>query len=82
MKNVSIFEYDEAQHLRNVYEDGYQEGFIQGYIEEIAKATIKYKHDINRSRQEIAEYIMKKFSLYPEQAKEYLEKYWPVEEES
>ena len=74
---MSIFEYDEAQHLRNVYEDGYKEGFIEGYIEEIAKATIRFKLDINRSRHETAEYIMKEFSLDPKQAEEYLDKYWP-----
>ena len=78
---MSIFEYNEAEHLRNTYEDGYDEGVNYGLKEGI-KVTIELNHEINRSRQETAEYIMKKFSLDSKQAEEYLKAYWPEEEES
>ena len=81
VKNVSIFEYNEAEHLRNTYEDGYDEGVNYGLKEGI-KVTIELNHEINRSRQETAEYIMKKFSLDSKQAEEYLKAYWPEQEES
>ena len=75
---MSIFEYNEAEHLRNTYEDGVNYGLKEGAIKE----AIELNHDINRSRQETAEYIMKKFSLDSKQAEKYLEKYWPEQEES
>ena len=67
--------------LKEGREQGLQQGLQQGVqqtLEQSAKAFIEMCQDDSHSREETASRLIRRLSLSPETAEEYLEKYWKV----
>lgn len=72
---VSIFEYNEEQHLKSEREEWLEKGIEQG-IEQGIKSLIETSMELGSTKQETVERVMKKLQVSREKAEESIEKYW------
>lgn len=68
---VSIFEYNEEQHLKSEREEWLEKGIEQGI-----KSLIETSMELGSTKQETVERVMKKLQVSREKAEESIEKYW------
>ena len=87
VKSVSIYEYDEEKHMRQVKEEGFQEGHQKGIEEghqkglqegheEGIQVLIELCREVKFSREDTKAKAAEKFSLEPAEAEKYMEKFW------
>ena len=87
VKSVSIYEYDEEKHMRQVKEEGFQEGHQKGIEEghqkglqegheEGIQVLIELCREVKLSREDTKAKAAEKFSLEPAEAEKYMEKFW------
>lgn len=70
-KKVSIYEYDEQQHMDFVREEGIEEGLRQG-----VQAFLEAMAELGIDRITTVEKLTEKFQLNREEAEALAEKYW------
>lgn len=70
-KKVSIYEYDEQQHMDFVREEGIEEGVEKG-----VKALIETLAELGMDKSAVIGKLMEKFSMNHEAAEGFTEKYW------
>ena len=75
VKKVSIYEYDEEEHMRMEREESWQEGRIEGRREGI-KALIEVCLEFGQSPEDISVKLMGKFQLSREEAVRQVEEYF------
>lgn len=84
---MSIYEYDEEKHMRQVKEEGFQEGHQKGIEEghqkglqegheEGIQVLIELCREVKFSREDTKAKAAEKFSLEPAEAEKYMEKFW------
>jgi len=91
VKSVSIYEYDEEKHMRQVKEEGFQEGHQRGIeegrqkglqeghekgVQEGIQVLIEFCREVKFSREKTKAKAAEKFSLEPAEAEKYMEKFW------
>ena len=87
VKSVSIYEYDEEKHMRQVKEEGFQEGHQKGIEEghqkglqegheEGIQVLIELCREVKFSREDTKAKKTSRFSLEPAEAEKYMEKFW------
>ena len=65
---MSIFEYDEEQHMKFIYQEGYDTGIIQGVIETYQDLDVPMNIALQK--------LMEKMNLSLKDAEYYIKKYW------
>ena len=78
-KKVSIYEYDEQQHMAFVREEGVEEGIQAGIREGVqkgAKALIETLCELGVDKAVVNDKLVEKFSIDREEAEELLAEYW------
>ena len=65
---MSIFEYDEEQHMKFIYQEGYDTGIIQGVIETYQDLDVPMNIALQK--------LIKKMNLSLKDAEYYIKKYW------
>lgn len=65
---MSIFEYDEEQHMKFIYQEGYDTGIIQGIIETYKELGVPMDIALQK--------LMEKINLSQKDAEDYIKKYW------
>lgn len=66
---MSIYEYDEEEHIRMEREDAFAEGRIEGRIEGVVHTARKF----NATEKEIIKQLMQEFTIDEVKAKEFLD---------
>lgn len=74
-KKVSIYEYDEQQHMEFVREEGWEDGKKEGR-KEGAKALIETLGEMGMDKAAVVSKLTEKFSMNCEEALALVEKYW------
>ena len=69
---MSIYEYDEERHMRQMREEGFEDGFDEGKI----AGCIETYQSISASKEAVMEKIMQRYALSREQAQVMMQKYW------
>lgn len=77
-KKVSIYEYDEQQHMDFVREEGIEEGLRQG-VQQGVQAFLEAMAELGIDRITTVEKLTEKFQLNREEAEALAEKYWKSE---
>lgn len=83
VKNSILTEYDEewvlADLSKEAYEDGEEAGMQKGLqqgLQQGVQALVETLRELGQSKEEISKKIVEKFSVTPEDAERYVEKYW------
>ena len=74
-KQVSIYEYDEEKHMRQVKEEGFQEGHLRG-IQEGIQILINFCRKMGFSKDDSKAKVAEEFGLELAEVEKYMEKYW------
>ena len=74
-KSVSIYEYDEEKHMRQVKEEGFQEGHLRG-IQEGIQILINFCRKMGFSKDDSKAKVAEEFGLELAEVEKYMEKYW------
>ncbi len=75
VKKVSIYEYDEEEHMRMEREESWQEGRREGMIE----ALIEAYQEFGQSPEDISVKLVEKFQISEEEAARQVEEYFRTE---
>ncbi|MBD5473464.1 MAG: hypothetical protein HDR20_11410 [Lachnospiraceae bacterium] len=72
---TSIYEYDEEKHMKQTWEEGYEDGLATGI-----KVLIQTCQDLHLSKQEAEKIVRERFALSDEEAHKLIQKYWISDE--